>query len=212
MRGIRHWTPRYIGNRLRVLAHERFHPDFPWLTANMVSILNTWLKSEDVGFEWGSGRSTIWFAQRVESLTSVEHNEAWYSEIAHRMEKHGVRNVNYQLRTDETDYVSVVENVPVASLDFSLVDGLNRDRCAIAVLPKLKPGGILIVDNCNWYLPSNSKSPNSRAFRDGRASGGWDLFIDRTSDWRSIWTTNGVTDTALWVKPISIERANERCR
>jgi hypothetical protein len=46
------------------------HPDVPWLTRQAVEILEDWLKPGYVGLEWGSGRSTLWFARRVSHLTS----------------------------------------------------------------------------------------------------------------------------------------------
>src|SRR5437879_1187752 len=32
LRGFRHWTHRYIYNRLKLMAYERQHPSAPWLT------------------------------------------------------------------------------------------------------------------------------------------------------------------------------------
>jgi len=204
MRTIKHWTPRYIGNRLRILAYERRHPELPWLTPRMVSTLASWLKPDDVGLEWGSGRSTIWFAGRVKSLTSVEHDESWYQGISSQLQQRGISNVDYKYCSDESAYVSVAESIPQESLDFCLVDGIARDRCAVAAVSRLKPGGILIIDNCNWFLPSQSKSPNSqRAVQNsnGASNDIWPQFMDLTKDWRCVWTSSGVTDTAFWVKP-----------
>jgi hypothetical protein len=39
----RHLTPRYVFDRVRVLAHERRHPEAPWLTAAAVAFLERWL-------------------------------------------------------------------------------------------------------------------------------------------------------------------------
>jgi predicted O-methyltransferase YrrM len=167
----------------------------------MVSILNTWLKPDDVGLEWGSGRSTIWLARRVKCLTSVEHDGSWYREIGDQLRQQEISNVDYHLCRDEAAYVSTSEKILPESLDFCLVDGIARDQCATAAIPKLKPGGILIVDNCNWYLPSDSKSPSSQRAQDQLSNDRWKLFLDQTKSWRFVWTTNGVTDTAFWVKP-----------
>lgn len=202
MRKIKHWTPRYIGDRLRVLAYERRHPEAPWLTGTMVSILESWLRPSDVGFEWGSGRSTIWLAKRIKHLVSVEHDEIWHQKIVRELNKQALSNVDYKLCPNDIDYVSVVRNLALDSLDFCLVDGQRRDECAVAAIPKMKSGGILVIDNCNWYLPSNSKSPNSRPPQERKSTEEWRVFLDLTKDWRCIWTTSGVTDSALWLKPL----------
>jgi SAM-dependent methyltransferase len=171
----------------------------------MVKFLESWLKPRDQGFEWGSGRSTLWFAERVGSLVSVEHDPAWYQRIAAEIKSRAIKNVDYYLRQDEDDYCRVADNCSLASFDFCLVDGVARDRCALSALSLVRPGGIVIVDNCNWYLPMESRSPYSRKVRDGAYTEGWALFWKKVKDWRHVWTTNGVFDTALWVKPVAIE-------
>ena len=169
----------------------------------MVEILGNWLRPEDVGLEWGSGRSTLWFAQRTSQLVSVEHDETWYQTVASKLRNRSLQNVVYKLRTAEADYVAAAQDISPVSLDFCLVDGIARDSCALASLPLLKPSAILILDNCNWYLPSASRSPSSRTEDEGAATAGWKLFLQETSSWRRVWTTSGVTDTCLFVKPLS---------
>ncbi len=205
LRGFRHWTPRYIYNRLKLMAYERQHPSAPWLTLAMVDFLESWLKPEDHGIEWGSGRSTIWFAERVASIVSVEHDPEWHRRVSAELKGNGIKNVDYYLRQDEDDYCRVADNCSLASLDFCLVDGVARDRCALSALSLVRPGGIVIVDNCNWYLPTDSRSPYSRKGRDGAYTEEWAVFWKQVENWRHVWTTNGVFDTALWVKPVAVE-------
>ena len=79
---------------------------------------------------------------------------------------------------------------------------MYRDVCANMVLDKIRPGGILVIDNINWYLPSDSISPNSRAKTKTPASEEWTHFVDYVENWRLIWTSNGFWDTAIWFKPV----------
>lgn len=217
-RSFRHWTLRYIVNRLSLAWNELLNPDAPWLTADMVEILDSWLRPTDVGLEWGSGRSTVWFAKRVAHLTSVEHDSVWVSHVEQLLRENDIhQRVTYHLlkvpesETPVSEYVSVCSALPAESLDFCLVDGLVRDECAVVCLDRIKPGGIVIVDNANWYLPHHpvSSAPNSRSIREGAASEKWQLFNEAVRHWRCIWTSNGVTDTALWVKP-AVDRDGER--
>jgi predicted O-methyltransferase YrrM len=211
MRSFRHWTPRYIFDRLALLAYERQYPHHPWLTRNMIEILETWLRPDDVGLEFGSGRSTVWFAQRVGYLTSVEHDSSWYKTVTNALRDLGggvAEKVNYNLcedginESDSSSYVNIAKRVRPSSLDFCLVDGVARDYCALASLDKLKPGGILIIDNVNWYMPRQQPSiaPNSRR-GDDYASATWRDVGREVAGWRCIWTTNGIWDSAFWVKP-----------
>jgi hypothetical protein len=167
----------------------------------MVGILESWLRPADVGFEWGSGRSTCWFARRSARLVSVEHDRLWHARVSSRVAEAHLDNVEYLLRETQPDYVTAVHSASPESLDYCLVDGEWRDLCARAAIPRLKTGGILILDNCNWFLPSVSRSPNSRRLGTGASSTEWEAFLAEVSGWRCIWTSNGVTDTAMWVKP-----------
>lgn len=210
MRRFSHWTWTYIWDRCAVMRYERKNPEAPWLTATMIEFLDCWLSSNDVGLEFGSGRSTVWFASRVGRLTSVEHDAQWYQNVRTRLEARGLSDrVDYRLCKDgvrqagDTSYVAVTGEFGLHSLDFVLVDGTCRDHCALACMGKLKPGGILIVDNINWYVPRDPKSraPDSRSYSDGWASAEWKAVSTQLESWRLVWTTNGVSDTALWVKP-----------
>jgi hypothetical protein len=195
-----HWTPRYIADRLALMAWQRRCPDAPWLTERAVGILESWLRKTDVGLEWGSGRSTLWLAQRVKQLISIEHAEPWYDRVSSSIARAALTNVDHRLHRDERVYVTAIERATPASLDFVLVDGVFRDQCAVTAVSRLRPGGILVLDNANLYLPCRSWSPNSRTIEQGPASTAWEIFQRQVQNWRRIWTTNGVCDTAIFVK------------
>ena len=213
MRSFAHWNRHYIADRVRVMIYEYRSPKSPWLTRSMAEILESWLRPSDVGVEYGSGRSTVWFAYRVAHLISIEHDRVWYAKVRKLLQEGGVQDrVSYRLLEDEGQYKAASECIEIANtagirgLDFALIDGMARDHCALATLNQVKPGGILIVDNIEEYLPRErkSRSPNARGRNDGYASEGWRRFGNIVRDWRCIWTTNGVWDTALWVKPAVI--------
>ena len=200
-RKVFHWTPRYLLDRGRLMLYERTHPNSPWLTPTAVKILDQRLKPQHRGLEWGSGRSTLWFAQRVSALVSVEHNPYWHQWVASLLTKRTLSNVDLRMYPEEPAYLAAAEALPPESMDFCLVDGFARDRCALNAVRVLKPGGLLILDNSNWYLPSRSRSPNSRTDEQGPSSEIWRQFLERVRGWPCTWTSNGVTDTTLWTKP-----------
>ncbi|MFL6022816.1 MAG: O-methyltransferase, partial [Marmoricola sp.] len=182
--------------------------DTPWITADGVAILEGLLRPGDVGVEFGSGGSTTWFASRVEHLHSVEGADPWHAEVTSRLRKAGLDNVSYHLASqlelgvDHPDarqaYVNFAPELAPGSQDFVFVDGEYRDECAMRALELLKPGGVLILDNANTYLPNALRSPWKVA---RPSTPRWAEFVEATADWRSIWTTNGVWDTAFWFKP-----------
>jgi len=210
MRSFRHLTPRYILNKMKVVLYEKRCPDHPWLTKQANSILSTLLKPTDVGLEWGSGRSTIWLARRIKQLTSIEHDESWYKVVSIKLKEANISNTNLLLckvderheKPRESPYVQVLNTFSKESLDFVLIDGkYYRDVCANMVLEKICSGGIIVIDNANWYLPCDSISPNSIPQNSPPASKEWAYFLDRVKDWRLIWTSSGITDTAIWFRP-----------
>jgi predicted O-methyltransferase YrrM len=191
------------------MMYERSHPGDPWLTPAAIRLLSTLLRPADRGAEFGSGRSTTWFAARVAALTSVEHDPRWHEIVTAALKDRGLGNVEAILATEdqpterggESAYAQVALTFADASLDFALVDGHYRDYSAKFILPKLKPGGMLIIDNVNWYLPCHSKAPNTRTAALGPATSVWAEVWRELTGWRTIWTSSGVWDTAIFIKP-----------
>jgi predicted O-methyltransferase YrrM len=206
---MRHLTPRYAYARTRQFLYERSHPAAPWLTPEATRMLDSMLLPSDHGLEFGSGRSTIWFAQRVRRLTSVEHDADWYAVMSGQLKERELGNVDYIFAPHKqpaelggsTEYARVALAFAASSLDFVLIDGAYREHTARYALPRIKPGGMLIIDNVNWYLPSSSRSPNSRTSALGPFGQIWAEIASDLARWRCIWTSSGVWDTAIYVKP-----------
>ena len=204
----RHWTPRYVVDRLSVMAYEKRRPDDPWLVRGAVDVIDHLLRPTDTGLEWGSGRSTSWLAPRLGHLTSVEDSPEWASQVSDRIAKDSLEErVSYHLLSTEGDetspYVRIVERFEDDSLDFCLVDGQLREHCTKAVLPKLKCGSLLVIDNFNWHVPNpdGTRVPYSQTERDGPANEVWgELWETSLSQYRRWWLSSGVTETAVFIK------------
>jgi predicted O-methyltransferase YrrM len=208
MRSVAHWTPRYIAARFREIVDHYWRPNDPWLTRESIGILERLLKPTDTALEFGSGRSTLWIAPRVSRLTSVEHDHHWHAIVSKRAQRDRLSNITLLLKPKDVDdnegsasaYVRVLDSIADDSLDFVLVDGVYRNYCAIASVPKLKSGGVMAIDNANWFLPSRSHSPGSRSPEQGPADPVWQKFADLSRGWRMILTSSGVTDTLILIK------------
>ncbi len=204
----KHWTPRYLYDRAANLLYQKLHPGDPWLTPPAIRVLDGALERRFWGLEFGSGRSTLWLARRVGRLISVEHDPLWYEKVKKNLAYYEIGNVDYHLVPRDPDdappppaYVRVADLVPDGELDFALVDGIYRDLCVLAVLPKLRRGGFVVIDNINRYLPSASRAPYSRRPEDGPAGEGWRQVAERLAGWKVFWSSNGVFDTAIYYKP-----------
>ena len=202
MRKLAHVNLKYIFNRLSEIAYQKKNPLNPWLTPKSIEILDSLLEKNDIGLEFGSGRSTLWIANKVKYIHSVEYKKEWYDIISTQIKnKKILRNkINIKLLKEKNDYIKLIKSFKDESLDFCLVDSIWRDYCALNVIPKIKKGGLLIVDNVNWYIPSNSKSPNSINKNQKYWSKEFETFHKKIKNWRNIWTTSGVSDTSIWIR------------
>jgi|GEM_PF-5353026 len=144
--------------RRKQAKFEKNHPDMPWFAREAIPFIEKNLKPDYIGFEWGSGRSTVWFAKRIKHITSVEGRESWHNEVKKMLKKENIENkVDLRLAKisnehnyspiEVNNYVSQIDNFKKFSLDVVTVDGHCRIPCLKNCLEKIKPGGMLILDN-----------------------------------------------------------------
>jgi hypothetical protein len=185
------------------------NPGLPWLTPDAISVLNKLLQSDFTALEYGSGRSTLFFSGKVKSLHSVEHNKEWYEQVKALIADSRQNNIQLTLiPPDKTplpirlsseqqvfsnekaypnpdavfdSYVNYISSFEANYFDFVLIDGRARKSCALEAVHKLKSGGLMVLDN--------SERLRYRAVH------------ETLTDWPHIYTTTGLTDTTIWLKP-----------
>lgn len=205
--------PPYLWRYMVQQAFQRQHPEAPVIVANAVIILHNWLRSTDRGLEWGSGRSTTWLATRVAHLVAVEHDPTWHARVKSELDSRGLAaKVDYRLIEAPSDqmaeprghaYAGVADEIQDETLDFALVDGQMRLRCAEKIQAKLKPGGLLVLDGANRYLPNRFEGgfTTIQYTRSEPLNDEWRRLASQLRDWRAMNTSDGLWDTRLWVKP-----------
>jgi len=95
-------------------------------------------------FEYGSGNSTLWYAQRLNSVDAVEHHYQWYQYV------NAKKPANVQLYHVPLDYNGKYCRAIGATqkkYDVVIVDGRDRNHCVEECFKSLKPGGVIILDN-----------------------------------------------------------------
>jgi len=156
--------PTKIWDQVKFKVYIYRNPDHPWMTPESIKFCDQNLKPSMVGFEWGSGRSTLWFAKRLGTLFSIEHDQTWHARIQQMIKETEAKNVKCELILLDHDvnepmakdivplpaYVRAIEKFDRDSLDFVVVDGHYRQACLSAALPRIKKGGYLLLDNSNW--------------------------------------------------------------
>ena len=193
--------------KLRYKIFKWRNPHTPWTSQAATAIFKALLTKDMVGLEYGSGNSTLFFASRIKHLTSVEHDAKWYALVSKQLVDLGYTNVDYKLippaldapltyslaqeyglpenefaiRTEYTKYFSFARTFPNNHFDMIMIDGRARIECALNAIPKLKPGGIFVLDN-------SDRKRYSTIFK-------------VLEGWPTLTTTTGLFDTTFWFKP-----------
>jgi len=115
----------------------------PWWNDRAIRYLGQHLRSGDRVFEWGSGASTVWLVSRGADVTSIEHDPDWVSKVRVRCPAADVRAVPENVR----DYVAAIDEFRDDSFDVVIVDGKYRPECLHRGASKVRPGGLLVLDD-----------------------------------------------------------------
>ena len=113
----------------------------PWFTYPAIEFLNQFNYTEFDIFEWGSGNSSFYFAQKCKSIISIEINSEWYD----LNNEYKLKNQTFILSNEE-NFDSEIMNFN-QSFDIIIIDSIKRNECAKTALKKLKENGLIILDN-----------------------------------------------------------------
>lgn len=118
----------------------------PWFTYPAIYFLKKKLEnkfSELKVFEYGSGYSSLWWAGKVASVDSVEHDRAWFEKMDEVMKSN--LKMHYRDIKDDT-YVSLSKELNY-KFDVVVVDGRRRNECLLAATESVNDSGVIILDN-----------------------------------------------------------------
>jgi len=126
----------------------------PWIVPESLEHLRGLMMPDFKVFEWGSGGSTIWFAERCKELVSVDDHKKWFDIVLGWIRERDLRNVDLKFLPGKPwhKYADAILEYPEAHFDLVFVDGRRsvRARCIENALIRIKPGGTLLIDNSNW--------------------------------------------------------------
>ena len=151
----------------------------PWMTFDAIEYLQSHIRPGWRVFEYGSGGSTLFWLHLGAECVSIEHDKEWYSIVSGYIGERAqadYRLVLPELLTtaqDDADpsdpaqylssslpgysfknYVTQIDTFPDQYFDVIVVDGRSRPSCLVHSIPKLKTGGLLVLDNADrkYYL------------------------------------------------------------
>lgn len=146
----------------------------PWISFAAIELIGNVLTKDMAVFEFGGGGSTLFFTRRVAHVVTVEHDAAWFPIIERAVRESGCSNWKGLLRPAEEgadpsacvadpdaylsdddgyrgknfrSYASAIDAWADGHFDLVLVDGRARPSCLKHALSKVRPGGLLVLDN-----------------------------------------------------------------
>lgn len=121
---------------------KNYNP-LPWFTYPSIEFIKERLKINFIVYEYGCGNSTLWFANYVAKIVSIEHDRLWYNRIIQKLPT----NVDiYCASIDTNEYENHILSTPFL-YDIIIIDGRKRILATKNALKKLNPKGIIIFDN-----------------------------------------------------------------
>lgn len=127
---------------------------YPWYTIGALEEISTWdLKDKNV-FEYGGGRSTLWWANKAKSVFSIERTDEYWTIVNEFIRSNNLQNCQCHkvtacegIQADMDKYVNYIDyRFPIARFDIVIVDDIFRYECMVKALTLPRPL-TLIVDN-----------------------------------------------------------------
>ena len=143
---------RALGSTVLRVGLNRY-PKIPWITYPAIRFIGTRLEGRRL-FEFGSGTSTAWFADKCREVFSVENDDVWFSMIAPRVrEKPNTRILKV---TSDAEFPSSIERVG-GKFDAIVIDCQPKESgasteafriiCLHAALHQTTHDCMFIIDN-----------------------------------------------------------------
>ncbi|RZK50838.1 MAG: FkbM family methyltransferase [Pedobacter sp.] len=116
----------------------------PWVTYSFIDFIKPRLNKSHQIFEYGSGNSTLFYAQYVKQVISVEHDLNWFNKI--KDNKANNAELYYEELIPNGNYSKKANNME-AQFDIIIVDGRDRVNCCKYAISALAASGVIVLDD-----------------------------------------------------------------
>lgn len=133
----------------------------PLYTYSAIDYLSQLDFSQSSVFEYGSGMSTMWWAARCARVVALETDQGWLDQVQTRVSDAKYSHVHLHLLKVGKVFAAGIDQFD-DGFDVIVVDAAtNRHNCARHARSKLKRGGMIVLDNSEWYPKSAEFLRNS---------------------------------------------------
>lgn len=116
----------------------------PWCTYPFRKFIEPRLKKSFNVFEYGAGNSTLWYAEKVKKIRSVENDKKWIDFISEKMPLNA--EIVYKELSVDGDYCREVMKKGV-KYNIIIIDGRDRNNCVKNSINYLTEDGVIVFDN-----------------------------------------------------------------
>lgn len=124
----------------------------PWYTYPAIEYLTQFDYKDKIIFEWGSGNSSLFWANIAKEVYSVEDNKDWYNKVKERK----LNNMKLFLINNKDKYINIIGSFNI-KFDIIIIDAKYRQECADIAYKYLNDNGMLIFDNSDRYPKTCNK-------------------------------------------------------
>lgn len=118
----------------------------PWYTYPAIEYIRQLNFEEKYVFEYGLGNSSLFWSKLSKKVISVDNNKIWYEKIFDKAKD----NMELIFFENKTDYVNCILDYGY-NFDVIIIDADWRLDCAKNAIKKLNQGGLIILDNSDWF-------------------------------------------------------------
>jgi hypothetical protein len=130
---------------------DRAGEPLPWLTYPAIEFLKQLDFRNKRVFEYGCGGSTLFWSKVAAHVDSVEHVPEFHREIAAALAPH----CHLVLEQSPERYIRHIA-ASGDPYDVIVIDGHSRVRCAEIAPQYLASGGVIILDNADWFFEASA--------------------------------------------------------
>ena len=116
----------------------------PWMNYSVVEFLSDRLAKWHDVFEFGSGYSTCYFAEKCKSVFSVEYDKAWFDRVEDIVPENA--HMFYEPYDEDGQYCRTIHTCD-QRFQLVVVDGQDRVNCILQSIEQLADDGILLLDD-----------------------------------------------------------------
>lgn len=121
----------------------------PWVTYSFIDFIKDRISKDHDIFEYGSGSSTQFYAERARTVTSVEHDKNWFRKVEQENPANAEMIFCKLSRNGQYSKTARLQN---KKFDVIIVDGRDRVNCCKNSVEALNEGGVIILDDSERKL------------------------------------------------------------